>query len=204
MATISLESMDIPLFCWLASGTGPGAEARPTGLCGTPGCDFERVAICRDHIKHRPGVDSRIAVHQRVPRSAAVAHARATRALVYPVFEACRLPRIHVRHLPGRVLRAVHVDAVTAESRNRRRDDCLHTKRLAYPGRECRAESRDTEHQQVEGARQQLDDHKPQTQDRPENVFVHGPNLESLADGRNRTRKGTHRPARASAAGAAG
>src|SRR4029079_12782522 len=114
MATINLDSMDIPLLCWLATGTGTCADPRPTGLCGTLGGDFERVAICRDHIKHRAGVDGRIAVHECVPRCAAVPHTRAPRALIHPVFETRRLAGIHMRHLAGAVPRVVDVHPIAA------------------------------------------------------------------------------------------
>ena len=59
------------------------------------------------------------------------------------------------------------------------------------------------EHQQVEGPRQQLDDDQREAQDRPEKVFFHGPNLESLDHGRNQSRQRAHRAARPSPAGSA-
>src|SRR5258706_11855232 len=115
---INLESMDILPFCWLAAGTGACACARATGLRGTPGGDFERVAIGSGHVKHRPGVDGRIAVDQRIPGRTAVAHPCKARALVHPVLEARRLAGIHVLHLPGGVLAAVTMNPVPAHDRN--------------------------------------------------------------------------------------
>src|SRR5260221_6883455 len=106
-ATISLASMDIPLFGWLVADACALPAATLAGLCGTVIGDFKRVAMGRNHIQLGAGTDRRLAFHQRVPGSTAVAHARAPRALVHPVLEARRLPGIHLRHLPRGILRAV-------------------------------------------------------------------------------------------------
>src|SRR5687768_13842979 len=123
-------------------------------------CDPKRIAVGGEHVEGAPRLDPFDPVHPRLPARAAIAHARKPGAGIQPALEARRHAGVDRRHLLCGVPGLVDVHAVAAGRTENRRHEALRGELEPEPGRQRRAERRDAEHQQVEGAGHELDDHQ--------------------------------------------
>jgi len=108
-----------------------------------------------------------------VPRGATVAHSCKAAAFVDPVLEIRRLAGIDRSHLVFRILRAVDVHAVATRRSNHRGDDDLELEPASGIGHNRPAEGRDPEHEQVERAGEQFDDHEAEAGQQPDEIRFH-------------------------------
>src|ERR1043166_1285788 len=123
---------------------------RPVSARGSR-ADFECIALHFAHVDQCARIQRRpwLAVEACLPAGAAIMHARETCGAIDPPLEARRLSGIDRAHLLRCVAPAVSVDHIHTDCSDYRGNDYLHSKLQSEPGRERRAESCDTEHQQI-------------------------------------------------------
>src|SRR5258706_13320447 len=146
-------------------------------LAGRRGGDHQGVAFLRFDVERaarRRALGG--AREARVPRRAAILHARNARAFVHPAFEHHGLAAVEevapVRRFPA-VAHVPGVDQVRAHQRHDARDDCLHDFIAARVGDDGARERAHAEHQKIERPGDELQDSEHEAGDDPPQPGFH-------------------------------
>ena len=148
------------------------------GQLAVGGCAHEeRAAVLPVDVERRARLGARAGGDPRIPRRAAVLHARRPRARVDPGLEDHGLAEVEevvLRASPGGAGRASGSRATVPTSATAQATDRLRRAAAARPGDGRAGEGAHADHQQVERAGHQLDDHQREAGDDPGEIRFHG------------------------------